>query len=57
MDEPDHLMLIGLHKNATTTPAIRTAIQNASGSDYELASRFRARPKTSCSGMILPPTP
>jgi transposase InsO family protein len=33
-------MLIALHKNATTTPAIRAEIQRASGSDYELAARF-----------------
>lgn len=33
-------MLISLHKNATTTPAIREAIQKASGSDYELARQF-----------------
>ena len=33
-------MLIALHKNATTTPATRLAIQQASGSDYELAERF-----------------
>ena len=33
-------MLIALHKNATTTPAIRAAIQKASGSDYELAAQF-----------------
>lgn len=33
-------MLIALHKNATTTPAIRAAIQKASGSDYELARQF-----------------
>ena len=33
-------MLIALHKNATTTPAIRAAIQAASGSDYELARQF-----------------
>lgn len=33
-------MLISLHKNATTTPAIRAAIQQASGSDYELARQF-----------------
>ena len=33
-------MLIALHKNATTTPAIRAAIQSATGSDYELAERF-----------------
>lgn len=33
-------MLIALHKNATTTPAIRQAIQQSSGSDHELARRF-----------------
>ena len=33
-------MLIALHKNATTTPAMRLAIQRASGSDYELAREF-----------------
>lgn len=33
-------MLIALHKNATTTPATRLAIQQASGSDYELAAHF-----------------
>lgn len=33
-------MLIALHKNATTTPAIRAAIRDAKGSDYELAERF-----------------
>lgn len=33
-------MLIKLHKNATTTPAIREAIQKATGSDYELARQF-----------------
>ncbi|MCK7499001.1 MAG: IS481 family transposase [Comamonadaceae bacterium] len=33
-------MLISLHKNATTTPAIRAAIREAKGSDYELAERF-----------------
>jgi len=33
-------MLITLHKNATTTPAIRAAIQQASGSDYALARQF-----------------
>lgn len=33
-------MLISLHKNATTTPAIREAIQQASGSDYQLARQF-----------------
>lgn len=34
-------MLIALHKNATTTPAIRAALQAAAGSDYELARQFR----------------
>jgi transposase InsO family protein len=33
-------MLIALHKNATTTPAIRAALQAASGSDYELARQY-----------------
>ena len=33
-------MLIALHKNATTTPAIREAIQKAPGSDYALARQF-----------------
>lgn len=33
-------MLIALHKNATTTPAIRLALQQATGSDYELARQF-----------------
>lgn len=33
-------MLINLHKNTTTTPTIREAIQNATGSDYELARQF-----------------
>jgi hypothetical protein len=33
-------MIIALHKNATTTPASRKAIQNAVGSDYELARQF-----------------
>ena len=33
-------MLIALHKNATTTPAVRAAIQKAAGSDYELARQF-----------------
>lgn len=33
-------MLLALHKNATTTPATRAAIQSATGSDYELAERF-----------------
>jgi transposase InsO family protein len=33
-------MLINLHKNATTTPATRLAIQQAHGSEVELAQRF-----------------
>lgn len=39
-------MLITLHKNATTTPAIRAAIQQATGSNYELAKRFNVTPDT-----------
>jgi len=34
-------MLIKLHKNATTTPAIRATLQQATGSDYELARQFK----------------
>ncbi len=33
-------MLITLHKNATTTPATRSAIQQATGSDYALANKL-----------------
>lgn len=33
-------MLIALHKNATTTPATRAALQAATGSDYELAVQY-----------------
>ena len=33
-------MLIALHKNATTTPATRAAIQAATGSDYALTTEF-----------------
>lgn len=33
-------MLIHLHKNATTTPATRLAIQQATGTESELAERF-----------------
>lgn len=33
-------MLISLHKNATTTPATRLAIQQAQGTEAELAQRF-----------------
>ena len=33
-------MLIALHKNATTTPATRAAIQAATGSDYEVARQY-----------------
>lgn len=40
MERSGSLMLISLHKNATTTPAIREAIQKATGSDYELARQF-----------------
>src|SRR4051812_27152689 len=41
MEGPEPDMLIALHKNATTTPAIRAALQQATGSDYELARRFK----------------
>lgn len=33
-------MLISLHKNATTTPAIRLALQQSSASDHELARQY-----------------
>lgn len=33
-------MLINLHKNATTTPATRLAIQQAQGTEADLAQRF-----------------
>lgn len=33
-------MLISLHKNATTTPAVRLALQQASGIDRELAAQY-----------------
>ena len=33
-------MLITLHKNATTTPATRLALQQASGTDKELAQQY-----------------
>ena len=39
-------MLISLHKNATTTPAIRAAIQKATGSDYEPARQFNVTRET-----------
>lgn len=39
-------MLVKLHKNATTTPAIRKLIQTAEGSDYELARRFKVTRET-----------
>ncbi len=35
-----HDRLIALHKNATTTPATRAAIQAATGSDYALTAEF-----------------
>ena len=33
-------MLISLHKNATTTPATRLALQQASGTDRALAQQY-----------------
>lgn len=33
-------MLISLHKNATTTPAIRLALQQSSTSNQELAAHY-----------------
>ncbi len=39
-------MLIALHKNATTTPAVRAAIQQSSASDYELARQYGVRRET-----------
>ena len=33
-------MLISLHKNATTTPAVRLALQQSSSTDSELAARY-----------------
>ena len=33
-------MLIALHKNATATPATRLALQQASGTDRELAQQY-----------------
>ena len=33
-------MLIALHKNATTTPATRRALQQASSTDRELAQQY-----------------
>ncbi|MGK3273731.1 IS481 family transposase, partial [Comamonas kerstersii] len=33
-------MLISLHKNATTTPATRLALQQATGTDRELAQQY-----------------
>ncbi len=39
-------MMIALHKNATTTPATRAAIQKVTGSDYELAAQFNVTRKT-----------
>ena len=39
-------MQIRLHKNATTTPAVRAAIQQASGTISELAEQFHVSPRT-----------
>lgn len=39
-------MLIALHKNATTTPATRLALQQASGIDRELAQQYGISVKT-----------
>ena len=33
-------MLISLHKNATTTSAIRLALQRSSATDHELAAQY-----------------
>lgn len=33
-------MMITLHKNATTTPAVRAQIQQSSASEYELAAQY-----------------
>ncbi len=33
-------MMITLHKNATTTPAVRAQIQQSSGTDSELSTQF-----------------
>jgi hypothetical protein len=33
-------MMITLHKNATTTPAVRAQIQQSSGTDSEVAAQF-----------------
>ena len=33
-------MLISLHKNATTTPAVRLALQQSSSTDSELAAQY-----------------
>ena len=40
MERSESDMLIALHRNDTTTPANRAAIQSATGSDYELARQF-----------------
>jgi len=40
MKEGAPVMLIALHKNATTTSATRAALRNATGSDYELAAQY-----------------
>ena len=46
MESSRDLMLISLHQNATTTPAIRAAIQKATGSDYEPARQFNVTRET-----------
>jgi hypothetical protein len=33
-------MMLTLHKNATTTPAVRAQIQQSSASEYELAKQY-----------------
>lgn len=32
--------MIALHKNATTTPATKLAIQQSTGSDYQVAAQY-----------------
>jgi hypothetical protein len=40
-------MMIALHKNATTTPAVRAQIQQSSASEYELAEHPGSTPSAS----------